>query len=81
MRNVRKKQTNEENVKGRVVLYGNRHAIVEGCKGVVDYSEEFLKLDLGKLVLKINGRDLVIESYVYEELELKGEIVSVEFMN
>ncbi len=81
MRNVRKKQTNEENVKGSVVLYGNRQAIVEGCKGVVDYSEEFLKLDLGKLVLKINGRDLVIESYVYEELELKGEIVSVEFMN
>ena len=81
MRNVRKNQTNEEGAKGSVVLYGNKQAIIEGCKGVVDYSEEFLKLDLGKLVLKISGRDLVIESYVYEELELKGEIVSVEFMN
>jgi sporulation protein YqfC len=81
MRNVRKNQTKEESVKGSVVLYGNKQAIIEGCKGVVDYCEEFLKLDLGKLVLKISGRDLVIESYVYEELELKGEIVSVEFMN
>ena len=81
MRNVRKNQTKEESVKGGVVLYGNKQAIIEGCKGVVDYCEEFLKLDLGKLVLKISGRDLVIESYVYEELELKGEIVSVEFMN
>ena len=78
---MKKKAVKNESVKGNVELYGNKRIIVESCKGVVDYCEDFLKLDLGELILKISGRDLVIESYVYEEIELKGEIVSLEFMN
>ncbi|MBE6747986.1 MAG: hypothetical protein E7557_02020 [Ruminococcaceae bacterium] len=75
------KPTKEESVRGNIELYGNKQIIVEGCKGVVDYCEDFLKLDLGKIILKITGRNLVIESYIYEQIDLKGEIVSVEFMN
>ncbi|MBO7179501.1 MAG: YabP/YqfC family sporulation protein [Clostridia bacterium] len=75
------KPTKEESARGNIELYGNKQIIVEGCKGVVDYCEDFLKLDLGKIALKITGRDLVIESYIYEQIDLKGEIVSVEFMN
>ncbi len=75
------KSVKEDSVKGNVELYGNKRAIIEGCKGVVDYNEEFLKIDLGNITLKVTGRDLVIESYIYEQIDLKGEIVSVEFMN
>ncbi len=75
------KATKEENVKGNIELFGNKQIIVDGCKGVVDYNEDYLKLDLGKIILKVTGRGLVIDSYIYEQVDLKGEIVSVEFMN
>jgi sporulation protein YqfC len=75
------KQTKEDIVKGNIELFGNKQIIVDGCKGVIDYNEDFLKLDLGKIVLKVTGRNLVIDSYIYEQVDLKGEIVSVEFMN
>jgi sporulation protein YqfC len=75
------KQTKEDIVKGNIELFGNKQIIVDGCKGVIDYNEDFLKLDLGKIILKVTGRNLVIDSYIYEQVDLKGEIVSVEFMN
>lgn len=75
------KTVKDENVKGNIELFGNRRVIVEGCKGVIDYSEDFLKLDLGNIALKIVGKNLVIDSFIYEELDLKGEIALVEFMN
>ena len=75
------KSMNTESVRGSIELYGNKRVIVEGCKGVVDYNEDFLKLDLGNIILKVTGRSLVIESYIYEQIDLKGEIISVEFMN
>ena len=75
------KSINTESVKGNIELYGNKRVRVEGCKSVVDYCEDFLKLDLGNIILKVTGRALVIDSYIYEQIDLKGEIVSVEFMN
>lgn len=75
------KSIKEESIKGNIELYGNKQVIVEGCKGVVDYCEDFLKLDLGNIILKITGSNLIIESYIYEQIDLKGEIFSVEFMN
>lgn len=75
------KSTKEDIVKGNIELFGNKQIIIDGCKGVIDYNEDFLKLDLGKIILKVTGKNLVIDSYIYEQVDLKGEIVSVEFMN
>lgn len=75
------KAIKEESQKGNIELFGNRQLVIDGCKGVIDYCEDFLKLDLGYITIKITGRALVIEAYIYEQLDLKGEIVSIEFMN
>ena len=75
------KNIKDEGLKGNIELYGNKQVIVEGAKGVVDYSEDFLKIDLGNICLKISGRNLVIESFIYEQIDVKGEIVALEFMN
>ena len=75
------KSLKEETLKGNIELYGNKQAIIEGAKGVVDYSEDFLKIDLGNICLKITGTNLVIESFIYEQVDVKGEIVALEFMN
>ena len=75
------KSLKEDTLKGNIELYGNKQVIIEGAKGVVDYSEDFLKIDLGNICLKITGTNLVIESFIYEQVDVKGEIVALEFMN
>ena len=46
-----------------IELFGNRRAIVFDCQCVVDYSEDFIVLNLGKLNLKIRGEGLVLSSF------------------
>ncbi len=75
------KSFKDESKLGNIELYGNRQIIIDECKGVIDYDETFLKLDLGNIKLKVSGDNLVIESYIYEQMNLKGEIISLEFMN
>lgn len=75
------KNLKDDSVNGNIELYGNKQVIIDGAKGVIDYAEDFLKIDLGNICLKISGRNLVIESFIYEEVDVKGEIVMLEFMN
>lgn len=75
------KNLKDDSVNGNIELYGNKQIIIDGAKGVIDYSEDFLKIDLGNICLKISGNKLVIESFVYEQIDVKGEIITVEFMN
>lgn len=60
-------------------MYGNKEVIVDGCKSVADYSGGYIKLDLGNKFLKISGNELTVISYVFEQADIKGEIVSLEF--
>ncbi|MBQ7725944.1 MAG: YabP/YqfC family sporulation protein [Clostridia bacterium] len=60
-------------------LFGNREMVLEGCTGVVEYSDTYLKLKIprGCVILCGNGFDIVL----FEEtvIRVKGEITSVEF--
>lgn len=71
----------EKNSAGLIELYGNTEIIVDGCKSVLDYCDDSLKIDIGEKGLKITGRDLVIVSFIYEQIDICGEIASVEFLN
>lgn len=62
-----------------IEIYGDNEVVVDGCKGVSDYSENFIKLDLGRRFVKISGVSLTVSSYIYEQASIKGEIVSLEF--
>ncbi|MBR2877063.1 MAG: YabP/YqfC family sporulation protein [Clostridia bacterium] len=75
------KSLNDDSRNGNIELYGNKQVVIDGCKAVIDYSESFLKLELDNISVKITGNNLIIESYIYEQLDLKGEIVALEFMN
>ena len=62
-----------------IELFGNRRAIVFDCQCVVDYSEDFIVLNLGKLNLKIRGEGLVLSSFSFGQTDITGDIVSLEF--
>lgn len=62
-----------------VELFGNKRMIVFDCKCVVDYTNDYIVLNLGKLNMKIRGGGLSLSSFSYGQTDISGEIVSVEF--
>ena len=49
------KNLKDDSVSGNIELFGNKQIIIDGAKGVIDYSEDFLKIDLGNICLKISS--------------------------
>lgn len=66
---------------GYIEIVSNTCALVDGCKGVLEYTEELIKLDLGKKSVSFSGNSLTIKSLSMEQALVEGFIVRVEFCN
>lgn len=73
------KSFSENTENAGIELFGNKRMIVFDCKCVVDFSEEFIVLNLGNLNMKIRGDNLAISTFSYGQTDICGEIVSIEF--
>ena len=62
-----------------IEMYRNRELDAVGCKCVCDYEKDFIKLDFGEFRMLIRGSELVVQSFVYEQVSVCGNIASVEF--
>jgi len=62
-----------------VEITGNHEAVVEGCKGVLVYDENVIKLNMGKYSLRFTGQSLEMKCFENESLTISGLIVSVDF--
>ena len=63
----------------RIELMGNREAVVDGCRGVLEYDETVIKLHAGNSTVRFLGRGLTIDSFGEQQAVIKGHILSVEF--
>ena len=61
-------------------LTGNRGVAVEGCEGVRECDEGVVKLNLGKMILQVRGRDLNIKGLTDDAAVLEGYFLSIEFL-
>lgn len=61
-----------------IILFGNREASVEGCRGVVDYYDNLIRLKVHDGTAVFNGQSLEIVSMTEEATVIKGIIGSVE---
>lgn len=61
-------------------MTSNTEAIVEGCSGVLEYNDEVIRLNGGKMVIKITGRNLQIRCMTGESAIVEGFILSIEFL-
>lgn len=64
----------------RVELLQNRQAVVDGCKGVLEYSDSCIRLSSDKLILRFTGAGLLLRTYSSSSAIVEGTIVTVEFM-
>ncbi|MGI6308307.1 MAG: sporulation protein YqfC [Dethiobacteria bacterium] len=63
----------------RVTLIGNVQLYLENYGGIIEYSDELLRLKIrgGEIIIK--GKDLVIKNFFGEEIFIEGEIRSLEY--
>ncbi len=60
-------------------IYSNKKLIIEGCFGIVDYQENYIKLKLKKGFLTLTGNDFLILSFDEEKIDINGTIITIEF--
>lgn len=64
-----------------IELCGNREAIIDGCKGILEYSEERISLNTGRLTVIFRGSGMSIISMQNGQTVIKGLISDVSFEN
>ena len=72
----------EKNILGRyslITIVGSSELLVEGMRGILDYSAESLRVNTISGILLIMGADLEITTLTSEEISVKGKISSIEF--
>ena len=63
----------------QIELSDNREAVVDGCRGILQYDSDVIRLSTGRLVLRFTGHDLMIRTMQQEQLRITGTILSVDF--
>lgn len=63
----------------KIEIYSNKQAVIDGCKGVIDYTSESVTLNCGNGTVLFLGSDFSISSYLENGLVLTGNISSLEF--
>lgn len=62
-------------------MISNREAVVDGCKGVVEYDENTIKLNTGGLVISFRGDELLIKSLGADIAVITGKIAEITFVS
>ena len=65
----------------KIEMSGNREIVIDGCKGVVEYGENLIKLTLGERVLTLYGSELVIASFDSGIAVINGQIGDISFVS
>lgn len=63
----------------KIEFRGNSDIIIEGCKGIIDYEETKISLNLGKMIVRFGGAELEISSFFEEQAIIKGTVVTMDF--
>ena len=62
-----------------VDLISNKEALINGCKGIIEYDECAVRINCGHLIVSFEGSDLSIKALSVEEIIVSGEIMKIEF--
>lgn len=62
-----------------VTATGDREVYVENYKGILEYSDEKIKLQTKDCYLTISGRNLIISYYTNDEMKITGCIQCIRY--
>ena len=74
-------ETARENIgSARIEICGNTRITIDGCLGVYDYRDTYLRLRLTKGTVSLCGIGFNIVFFENRQITVKGKISSVEFV-
>ncbi len=62
-----------------IEIFSSGRLVIEGCLGVYEYNENYLKLRLSKGALVVCGTGFDISSFEGKTITVKGKISTLEF--
>lgn len=60
-------------------MNSNKEATVEGCRGILEYTTQVVRLSADRMVIRFTGRDLELLSMNASAVVVRGTIAAVEF--
>lgn len=60
-------------------VFSNQKVVIEGCRSIVEYQENYIKLKFKKGFFNIIGTEFIITEFDNEKIVIKGIITSIEF--
>lgn len=63
-----------------IKMIGSMEAVVENHKGILEYSQEILRINSASGIIKILGKNLEIKEINQEDILIKGDIDLIEFI-
>ncbi len=63
----------------RVELLSNKQAVVDGCRGILEYSDTCIRLSADRLIVKFTGHDLEIKCLTDSGAVIEGCLLAVEY--
>ena len=60
-------------------MNGNKEVIIEGCKSILEYDENLVKISVKNMTISFFGRNLLIKCLTSDSLVIDGFITSIEF--
>ena len=62
-----------------IELSGNTYCTIEGIKRISEFTNEKIKIDIGKLSVSLTGDGLSIRDFSPQGAEIEGTIIALEF--
>lgn len=63
-----------------VTLTGKEEAMIENYKGIIEYSEEKVRLNTSVGILRIEGKNLLLKQVTSENILVLGIILKIEYV-
>lgn len=64
----------------KIEISDNNEAVIDGCSGILEYSDNIVKLSAGKMAIKFFGRGLEIKALTKDSAVVSGFIMNIEFI-
>lgn len=64
----------------KIQLIGNKSINIENYKGIIEYSNESIRINTTSHMIKITGVNLEIQAITSEEVIISGNVSTMEFI-
>lgn len=62
-----------------IELLGNRQMLIEGCRGILEYDDGYVKINGGRYAVTVLGEELELKNLTDRSCTVSGRIDSIGF--